>query len=61
MLDQYIGECMVSINNGIIEPTYGYQNCYTSQILIFGGYLKVRIFVYPSYYLGQYHIKPYWY
>ena len=45
MLDQYIGECMVSIikiNNGIVEPTYGHQNCYTSQILIFGGYLKVR-------------------
>jgi serine/threonine protein kinase len=30
MLDQYIGECIVSIiniNNGLKEPTCGYQNC----------------------------------
>ena len=30
MLDQYIGECIVSIFNiniGIKEPTCGYQNC----------------------------------
>ena len=30
--------------HGIKEPTYGYQNCNTSQILIFGGYVKVRKF-----------------
>ena len=58
----YIGECTVSIiniNNGIKDPTCGYQNCNTSQILIFSGQDK-RIFVYPSYYLGQYHSKPYY-
>jgi hypothetical protein len=40
MLDQYIGECMdskVNINSVTKEPTQGYQNCITSQILIFGG------------------------
>ena len=40
-----IGECLASIiniNNGIEEPTHGYQHCNTSQILIFGGYVKVR-------------------
>ena len=45
MLDQYIGECMVSIiniNDGIKEPTWEYQICNTSQKLIFGGYVKVR-------------------
>ena len=39
MSDQYTGECMesiIDINNGSIEPTHGYQNCNTSQILIFG-------------------------
>ena len=44
MLDRYIGECLVSIiniNNGIKKPTRKYQNCNTSQILIFGGYVKV--------------------
>ena len=36
------------------EPTHGYQNCNTSQILIFGGYVKLReISVYLSFYLGQ--------
>ena len=41
----YIGECMVSlinINSGIKEPTYGYQICNTTQMLTFGGYVKVR-------------------
>ena len=37
---------MHSINkqhiNGIKEPTRGYQNSNTSQIFIFGGYVKVR-------------------
>jgi hypothetical protein len=57
----YIGECMVSIvnsNEGIKEPIHGYQNCNTTQILVFGAYVK-RFFVYPSYYLGQYHFEPY--
>ena len=45
VLDWYIDECMVSImniDNGFKEPTRGYQNYNTSQILIFGGYVKVR-------------------
>ena len=58
----YIGECMVPIinsNNGIKESTRGYQNCNTSQIFIFGEYVKViKTIVYLSYYLGQYHFKP---
>ena len=33
---------IINISNGKKEPTHGYQNCNTSQILIFGGYLKVR-------------------
>ena len=34
---------IININNGIKEPsTRGDQNCITSQILLFGGYLKVR-------------------
>jgi hypothetical protein len=51
MLDQYISECMViiiNINNCINEPTHGYQNCNTSQILIFGGYLKVKESLYTQ-------------
>ena len=31
-----------NINNGIKEPTCGYQNCITNQIMICGGYVKVR-------------------
>ena len=45
MLVWFIGKCMeslINIDNGIKEPTHGYQNCNTSQILIFGGYVKVR-------------------
>jgi hypothetical protein len=45
MLDWYKGECMVliiNINKVIKEPPHGYQNCNTSQILIFGGYVKVK-------------------
>ena len=45
---------IININNGIKELTHGYQNCNTSQIFIFGGFLKVRIFLYPGYYLGHY-------
>ena len=45
-LSCHVGECMVSIininNDDIKEPTCGYQNCNTSQILIFGGYVRVR-------------------
>ena len=33
---------IMSIKNGIKESTCGYQNCNTSQLLIFGGYVKVR-------------------
>ena len=55
MLDNYIDECTVSviiINTGIKEPTRGHRNCNTGQILKSGG--GEKIFVYPSYYLGQY-------
>ena len=48
---RYIGECMVpiiNINSSSKEPTCGYQNCNTSQIFIFGGYVKGEILVYPS-------------
>ena len=41
----YTCECMVSIiniNSGIREPTRGYQNYNTSQLLIFGVYVKAR-------------------
>ena len=41
----YIGECMiliVNINNGCNEPIHGHQNCNSSQMLIFGGYINVR-------------------
>ena len=51
MLDQYTSQCMVSIvniDNGIKEPTGGYCNCNTNQILIFGGYVKVRNFLYTQ-------------
>ena len=37
---------IININNDILELTCGYQNCYTSQILIFCGYLKVREYLY---------------
>ena len=51
MLDLYIGECVVSIiniNDGIKEPTHGYQNCNISQILIFDGYVKMRESLYTQ-------------
>ena len=32
----------ININSGIKKPICGYENCNTSQILIFGGYVKVR-------------------
>ena len=37
---------IININYGIKEPTCGYQNCDTSQILIFGGYPKVGVCMY---------------
>lgn len=43
MLGQYKGECMgmiININNGIEEPTCGYQNCNISQLLLVGGLLR---------------------
>ena len=42
-------ELIININNGIEEPTRGYENCNTNQMLIFGGYDEVREFVYPSF------------
>ena len=51
MLVWYIGEGMVSItniNNGIKEPTCGYQKYNSSQILIFDGYVKVRESLYTQ-------------
>ena len=32
----------INVNNGTKESTHGYQNCNTTEILIFGGYVKVR-------------------
>ena len=46
LLDQYIDEGIVSVINiisGNKEPTRGYQNRHTNQILIFGGYHKMII------------------
>ena len=40
----YVCEWMVlitDIENGIRKPTCGHQNCNPSQILIFGGHVKV--------------------
>ena len=45
MLYPYIGKSFIAIinnNDGIKELTYGYQNCNTSQKLMFGGYPKVE-------------------
>ena len=45
----YTYECMISImniNNGIKESRCAYQNYNTSQIFIFGGYIKVRKYLY---------------
>jgi hypothetical protein len=33
---------IINISNDIKEPTHGNQNCYNTQILIFGGYVKVK-------------------
>lgn len=55
---------IININNGILnESTHGYQNCNTTliHIHIWWIYQGVRMFVYPSYYLGQHHYEPYRY
>ena len=59
MLVWSIGECTVSIikiNNNIKEPTHGYHNYNTNQILIFGKQLKIRD---CFFYLDGCHSKPY--
>ena len=33
---------IININNGMKESTGGYENCNSTQIVIFGGYFKVR-------------------
>ena len=51
MLGHYIGGCMVSIsniNNGIKEPTHGYQICNTNHIFILGGYLRLKKSLYTQ-------------
>ena len=47
-----LGWYIININNGIKEPsTRGYQNCNTSQTLIFGDeYESKSIFAHLSYY-----------
>ena len=37
---------IININNGIKEPTHGYQNCKTNRTLVFGRYLKAREYLY---------------
>jgi hypothetical protein len=51
--------CTIYIDDDIKDFTCGQHNYYTNQKLVFGGYVKVQIFVYPSYFLGQYHFEPY--
>lgn len=50
------GYQIINNSNAIKEPTHGYQNCNSSQILVFGGYLRVRGSLY-TYYLRQYHSR----
>lgn len=63
-LSWYTMEGMViltDIHNGVKGPSiHGYQNCNTSQVLIFGDeYEGERIFVYLRYYSGRNNSKPY--
>ena len=45
--------------HGIREPTHEYQICDINWLLIFGGYVEVRGYLYTQvYYLGQYYSKP---
>jgi hypothetical protein len=39
---------IINIHTGIKEPTSGYQDCNTSQILIFDGYVNAIEFVYTQ-------------
>ena len=39
---------IININNGIKEPTHEYPNYNTSQILIYGGYVKMRESLYTQ-------------
>jgi hypothetical protein len=39
---------IINITNDIKEPTHGYQNYNTTQILITGGYVKVRESLYTQ-------------
>jgi hypothetical protein len=51
MLDRYIGECIIliiNIINGNKELTHGNENCNNNQMLIFGGSLKVREYLYTQ-------------
>jgi hypothetical protein len=51
---------IINNNNAFKEPTHGCQNCNTSQILVFGGYLKVRESLYTYYWVNNI-LKPYQY
>ena len=50
---------IININNGIKEPTPGYQNCNTNQILMFGGYVQMREFLYILVVIWVNHYEPY--
>ena len=47
---------IININYGIKELTRGYQNFNTSQIMVFGGYVKVRESLYMVN-TSQHHIN----
>jgi hypothetical protein len=53
---------MINMKNGLKESTCGYQNFRTYQILIFGGFVKVRVSLIrcSNYSLCQDHLEPYW-
>ena len=56
VLVPYVGEFMVSIINikiDVKEPPHEYENFNINQILIFVGYVKVRIIVYPELLFGS--------
>ena len=59
MLDRYIGECMVSIININMVPKNLPVGIKTALPVKYYYLVSRRIFKYPSYYLGQYHPKPY--
>jgi hypothetical protein len=46
-----LGECIIliiNIINGNKEPTHGNENCNNNQMLVFGGSLKVREYLYTQ-------------